>query len=281
MPWIAGFSKQFIADALKTYANGHSKTVLDPFAGVGTTLIESDLLGHNAVGFEINPYAAFAAQQKLSAHRVSADRIRRVANDLRTHAKTVEASDAIPEASPPAGFRTRAPFYSPKVERKVLLMLDFVQDLRDPPVADLVRLAFASTMVDYSNYSYEPSLGRRASAGRADVVDYPVAGYIGKKLSQMADDVDWYRQHRNRSDRPDGTVHVRSFFDSYKLVTQASVDLLVTSPPYVNNYHYNRNTRPHMYWLGFCESPGDTRLLEEQNFGTYWQRARRTRAGRP
>lgn len=274
VPWIAGFSKQFIADALKTYANGHSKAVLDPFAGVGTTLIESDLAGHSAVGFEINPYAAFAAQQKLSAHRVSADRIRRVANDLRTHAQTVEASDATPEASPPSGFRTRAPFYSPKVERKVLLMLDFVQELRDPLVADLVRLAFASTMVDYSNYSYEPSLGRRASAGRADVKDYPVAGYIGKKLSQMADDVDWYRQHRNRSDRPDGTVHVRSFFDSYKLVTQASVDLLVTSPPYVNNYHYNRNTRPHMYWLGFCESPDDTRLLEEQNFGTYWQRAR-------
>ena len=52
------------------------------------------------------------------------------------------------------------------------------------------------------------------------------------------------------------------------------MDLLVTSPPYLNNYHYNRNTRPHLYWLGFCSSPGDMKHLEEHNFGTYWQNAR-------
>ena len=49
---------------------------------------------------------------------------------------------------------------------------------------------------------------------------------------------------------------------------------MVTSPPYANNYHYNRNTRPHLYWLGFCRSPDELRELESQNFGTYWQRAR-------
>ena len=54
----------------------------------------------------------------------------------------------------------------------------------------------------------------------------------------------------------------------------ASVDLLVTSPPYLNNYHYNRNTRPHLYWLGFCSSPKDLKRLETLNFGTYWQNAR-------
>ena len=45
VPWIAGFSKHFIEDAIKSYTNGASQTVLDPFAGVGTTLVESDLAG--------------------------------------------------------------------------------------------------------------------------------------------------------------------------------------------------------------------------------------------
>jgi DNA modification methylase len=31
--------------------------VLDPFAGVGTTLVESYRRGLNVIGFEINPYA--------------------------------------------------------------------------------------------------------------------------------------------------------------------------------------------------------------------------------
>ena len=52
------------------------------------------------------------------------------------------------------------------------------------------------------------------------------------------------------------------------------MDLLITSPPYLNNYHYNRNTRPHLYWLGYCSSPKDFKRLEQMNFGTYWQNAR-------
>jgi hypothetical protein len=51
----------------------------------------------------------------------------------------------------------------------------------------------------------------------------------------------------------------------------ASVDLLLTSPPYLNNYHYVRNTRPQMYWLGYAASPRDLRRLEETNFGKFWQ----------
>jgi len=46
-------------------------TVLDPFCGVGTTLVEGQLQGYNTVGFEINPYAALAARSKLEAASVS------------------------------------------------------------------------------------------------------------------------------------------------------------------------------------------------------------------
>lgn len=272
VPWIAGFSKQFVEDAIANYTNGRREIVLDPFAGVGTTLVESDLAGHDVVGFEINPYAAFAARLKLRAHRLPIDALRGAISDLREHAAAVEP-DSSPESAPPSGFRTRSPFYSPEVERKVLLLLDFAARQRKP-ISDLLELAFASTMVEYSNYSYEPSLGRRASAGRDDVRDHPVAASVASKLEQMADDAEWYREHRARKRRRVGQVHVQSFFDGYERVAQQSVDLIVTSPPYANNYHYNRNTRPHLYWLGFCDTPGQLRRLEDQNFGTYWQRAR-------
>ena len=274
VPWIAGFSKDFIEDAISTYAAGHRQTVLDPFAGVGTTLVEADLVGHHAVGFEINPYAAFAARLKLAAHRLSPCALHKAAKDLRVYAYTVEANGAKPESTSPKRFRTRSPFYSPSVERKVLLFHDFMNRQTDERIVGMLRLAFASTMVQYSNYSYEPSLGRRASAGRAGIEDHPVAETIAAKLSQMAYDADWYRKTRKCSDYPDGQVYVQSFFDGYKRLDQASVDLLVTSPPYANNYHYIRNTRPQLYWLGFYDSPDEIRPLESQNFGTYWQRAR-------
>ena len=49
---------------------------------------------------------------------------------------------------------------------------------------------------------------------------------------------------------------------------------MVTSPPYMNNYHYVRNTRPQLYWLNFIASPGEQKYLETHNFGQYWQTVR-------
>jgi len=70
VPWIAGFSAEFVRDAFSRYlpnSRNESAVVLDPFCGVGTTLIEAMRCGHNAVGFEINPYAALAARAKCEA----------------------------------------------------------------------------------------------------------------------------------------------------------------------------------------------------------------------
>ena len=84
----------------------------------------------------------------------------------------------------------------------------------------------------------------------------------------------WYRLARAKRRRKDARIIEKSFLAAYRGLPAASVDLLVTSPPYLNNYHYNRNTRPHLYWLGFCQSPADLKRLENLNFGTYWQNAR-------
>ena len=272
VPWIAGFSRQFVQDALTRHLPGPG-VVLDPFAGVGTTLVEADLAGHAAVGFEINPYAAFAARAKLGAHRLESARLGAAAAEFVMFMDESERTGRAPKALAPGAFRTRAPFYSPAVERKVLLTFDFMESL-ETSVATFFRLAFAATMVGYSNYSYEPSLGRKASVGRPDVEDDDVAGAIAAKLHQMAEDAAWYGRERANPERYDGRVLEKSFFKGYSALEEGSVDLLVTSPPYLNNYHYNRNTRPHLYWLGFCASPSDMKRLEALNFGTYWQNAR-------
>src|SRR5207244_10395766 len=73
---------------------------------------------------------------------------------------------------------------------------------------------------------------------------------------------------------PDWSVHERSIMEGLEVMEAESVDLLLTSPPYLNNYHYVRNTRPQMYWLGFASSPRDLRSLEETNFGKFWQTVR-------
>jgi DNA modification methylase len=72
VPWIAGFSAEFVEDSIKKYLpkKDSAHWVLDPFAGIGITLVESYLGGLNVVGFEINPYAALATKIKLNAMKI-------------------------------------------------------------------------------------------------------------------------------------------------------------------------------------------------------------------
>ena len=273
VPWIAGFAADFVKDVLARYVDNGAH-VLDPFAGVGTTLVEAMLHGCHTTGFEINPYAALASRVKTSAHTASSGELENEIARFLVFFQEQMAAGASPKSAPPLGFRTRGTFYSPKVLHKVLLAQDFIAAIRSEALRDLFRVAFAATMVSYSNYSYEPSLGRRSSAGKPDIDDYPVEQALGGKLHQMAQDIAWFKAAIPPDTAPIAHVVHGSFFGYENHLRPASVDLVITSPPYLNNYHYNRNTRPQMYWLNLVDAPGDLKPLEENNFGKFWQTVR-------
>ena len=275
VPWIAGFSSSFVADVFDRYlADVVGATVLDPFAGVGTTLVEAQLRGSRSIGFEINAYAALACRAKLGAADIDPDALegaitgyRQQVGELEELADCGALNGHWPKSHPPAGFNTRVPFYPDRVLPKVLFTLDYA-DALPAELRELFRLAFASTMVSYSNYTYEPSLSSRPGAGKPLLDNASVVEAVAAKLDAMLDDIRWLR---GQTVSRDWAVHERSIMDALEVLEPRSIDLLLTSPPYLNNYHYVRNTRPQMYWLGFASSPRDLRRLEEANFGTFWQ----------
>lgn len=270
VPWIAGFASEFVRGTLQRLeAPG---VVLDPFTGVGTTLVEASFAGHEVIGFEINPYAALASRAKLFAVDVDTLALLREICRFEDFCEA-RSSGYTPLSAPPPGFATRAAFYSPDVLQKVLTVQDFIATLPEGATRDLFRVAFAATMVRYSNYSYEPSLGQRVSAGKSIIEDYAVAHTVAAKLREIAQDIAWL--HANAILKSvTGRVIQDTFFRYTDYLQPQTVDLIVTSPPYLNNYHYNRNTRPQLYWLGYAESPKDLVPLEQGNFGKYWQTVR-------
>lgn len=278
VPWIAGFSATFVDGVchqfLQQQKRSQSPLVLDPFAGVGTTLLQATHLGYNAIGFEINPYPALAASTKLRASNINLQKL----DDVVHEAQKISRSWCInppPKDVAKPDLRTRIPFFSPRVERQVLHALAFISKVDDKDIADLFRIAFGSVIVGMSNYSYEPSLGTRPSAGKSLIEDADVGAILLKKLQHMRADIAWLNEEaRESTGIGRGKVINANFLTRNDLLESKSVDLMITSPPYMNNYHYVRNTRPQLYWLSFISSPEEQRHLETGNFGKYWQTVR-------
>jgi len=276
VPWIAGFSSSFVEGVLDSVAApGKRINVLDPFAGVGTTLVEGIKKGHNVTGFEINPYAYLACQVKLGAADYNVRQLEKEMAPFKEFMKQKALGNETPKSQVPPNFKTRSSFFSPAVERKVLFALDYISGINDRQTEDIFRVALGAVMVGFSNYSYEPSLGRRVSAGKEEIEDADVAGILIKKLEAITEDIIYLQEVlSNRSDSPRVSLYEKSFLKSASNLRASSIDCLITSPPYLNNYHYIRNTRPQLYWLGLAESPHDLKSLEYDSFGKYWQTVR-------
>jgi hypothetical protein len=291
VPWIAGFSGQFVEDAIDAYlplSQREHALVLDPFAGVATTLIEALKRGCNVVGYDINPFAVLAARAKIDCVEVPPDAFRcevdafraamqrfeqyvdhRFATDGETGLAEIVAG--LPIAAP-SRFRSRIPFFSPPVQAKFLYALSRSTSLLEPD-RSLFRAALGATMVSYSNYTYEPSLSSRPGAGKPIIENASVGVVICRKLDEMLEDIEYIQTCYGATWRArQREIHHASYFRS-ELEPQ-SVSLLVTSPPYMNNYHYVRNTRPQLHWLDLLGRSDQLRDLEEDNFGKFWQTVR-------
>ncbi len=283
VPWVAGFSAHFVQDCLDRFLpeNRRNQTwILDPFAGVGTTLVEAYIRGLNVIGFEINPYAALAARLKLEANEVPTKLFGHWINAFEEYmdrrCEDNGARKREPKSQPPTGFTGRTCLFSPKVERKILFALDFISSIQEPRIRDLFRLALGSVMVSVSNYSYEPSLTRRSAVGKPEIHDAPVGFVLSAKLRLMLDDIEWLQNIvRGLRKIPRADVIPASIFASGRHLRKAEfVNLVVTSPPYLNNYHYPRNTRPQLHWLGFTSGTGYNGAYESESFGKFWQTVR-------
>lgn len=282
VPWIAGYSAAFVDDVLATYAppgsvNGSLGVVLDPFAGVGTTLVQAMLRGYQTVGFEINPYAALAAHVKVHAPCLDLSKLQSLSEALEASSRRWQSKPNQARTVAPDGFRSRIPFFSPAIEQQVFRILDFINAIEAEDLRDLFQVAFGSVMVSFSNYTYEPSLSTRPGAGKPLIKNADAVAVLVEKLRQMTRDIEW-AQIQVRPPLHLSTSH-RVFNANFMAVAEKHladlpVDLMITSPPYMNNYHYVRNTRPQLYWLALVNASSALKQLEEENFGKFWQNVR-------
>ena len=62
--YLEGFAWNFVKKTLTELPKKDDFTVLDPFCGSGTTLVESGFMGLKSIGYDINPFLTFVSKIK-------------------------------------------------------------------------------------------------------------------------------------------------------------------------------------------------------------------------
>lgn len=63
--FVLSFPPHLVRQYVEDFGLKENSTLLDPFCGTGTTVVEAKKLGIRGIGLEANPMAAFAGQTKL------------------------------------------------------------------------------------------------------------------------------------------------------------------------------------------------------------------------
>lgn len=211
-PWNGQFSPQLVHTLLEEYA-GPGDLVLDPFVGSGTVLVEAGRLGLTAFGAEINPAACkMAAVYPLMNLR---EQVRWGHLRRLTDVLQDTVGATLPILSSGAA-------HSETALKRRLLQLSQLEPARTP--------------------------GRVLLEALIVLLDFYKAGLNGERVLAT-----WSRLSETVKGLPTATKPLVVYHcDARALpLDNSSVDLVVTSPPYINVFNYHQQYRASAEALGW------------------------------
>lgn len=205
-PWTGQFSPQLVQQLLEAYAP-RSGVVLDPFVGSGTSLIESARLGLAAYGSEINPAATILSQVYEMVNMDSSQR--------------ADALDATRERLFDAIGSPYGPLFG------------------DHPPGPADRAALEAALVRLWRDS-APGITRTLAAALVVLCDFH-----RKHLKADTIHKTWFRLEGTVRSLPESPHPiVVSHADARALpVDSGTIDMVLTSPPYINVHNYHQQFR--------------------------------------
>lgn len=289
--FVLSFPPHLVRDCLERLGVRPSETVLDPFCGTGTTLVECRKAGIESVGLERNPMAHFATAVKVDwsvPHGALADFADRVAEDASSVLadQNLDGWRDLPVAGLGAVSRKletldlrRARLLlknsiSPVPLHKTLVVLAAMDratgsDRAGQAIRACGRLAMANALVKgIGNLRFGPEVGVGTIKDDAPVLDLWRA-----QVRRMEDDLRAVAgvaagSRAGGSPHADGGGYARARVvhadarDPAGVLSARSVDAVITSPPYPNEKDYTRTTRLESVVLGMITTLQELRALK-------------------
>ena len=255
----AGYSYRLVESKIREYGLNGQHWIADPFVGSGTTSVVAKATGVNSIGVEAHPFVFWIAQTKLhfehNAGPLAAD-VRHVLQTARAlYAGGLERGDEWPAL-------VYKCFDDDNLRRLYALRTAILQYDTAPERRDFLKLALTAILrIVTSAGAGWPYIAPSKYAERTTRRD--AFAEFEKRCIMMIDDITAIRlQTAVHSE------HRISNGDARCLAQYAapdSIDLILSSPPYLNNYDYADRTRLETYFWGMYDSWGDiTRQVRDR-----------------
>lgn len=225
-------------------------TVLDPMMGSGTVVRHALDAGHDAVGCDLDPLAVLMSRAWTTA--VTDDEIGAILAQVL--ALVARNAETVPVLEWQADVQTAAfvDFWFYEAQRadlaRIAHALDCIGRMALTPghaaALDVLRVAFSRIIITKEQGA---SLARDTSHSRphrvATASDYKVIPNFLRSVTQL--------RKRLLAAPPIGRARVDQGDARALPIPSASVDAVITSPPYLNAIDYMRGHRMSLVWLGY------------------------------
>ncbi len=241
--YSAGFSAVWTQEVIKEL---QPFNVLDPFVGSGTVCVVADKLGVNSYGIEAHPFVYRIAKGKL-AWIANSDRFVAAIDEIKNRAENLQLK--FPENIPAlltkcytedtliSLFKIRQAYFeiAPKLSEDI-------QSLTFLAICGILRL---SSYVGTAQWQYVLPNKRKVKTCEPFLALDNQAALIETDMQ--------YMQSLTKSQ----ANLIQDDARLLKNIPDRSIDLVITSPPYANNYDYADATRLEMTFWGEINSWGD------------------------
>jgi len=257
-----GFSSDLLATVVRTLTPdlGGQIRLLDPFCGVGTTLLAAQELAAeglsiSAIGIERNPFIAFVARTKVNwAGVVNLPELGREALE-----RAKELSPALPVLSSIREGRCISQYMA----RRIVAVREAIRSHGCDSSHDGLLLGLAASVESVSRVRKDGRALRIVERDRTSL-----ARALAGKWSMFAADVE-ARRTLLHAPLVSQVVIGDGRNPSSAGVLPNSIDLILTSPPYPNNIDYNEVYKLELWLLGFVSDGEDFLRLRYSSFRSH------------
>lgn len=261
-PYPAMMIPQIAERLIGRYGAG-AKKLFDPYCGTGSSLLEANIRGIDAVGTDLNPLARMIARAKTARLDCQkTDLYLRHINERLFKAR-MNGDDA--PAPPPPSIKNIDFWFSKKVQRELAVARAIIFDVADDDVRRFLLVGFGETARECSYTRNGEFKLYRMKAAQMEKFAPDVFGVLMAKLTRNLKAMKEYVASVKNA----GQTQVFDFntVDGIPadILEPKSVDIVVTSPPYGDSrttVAYGQFSRMANEWLGYQDAAGvDGKLM--------------------